>query len=124
MDIPIEPPPAVFQLQPCPICARNFNSKTYKKHVVVCERVATKKRKAFDSSRQRREGTDFANYLPKNYGLIPIKRESSLTEKTPTQSPQPPTIIPTPTVNTTPTPDVHTPPKQREPVQKVRISFM
>lgn len=31
--------------------------------------MAAKKRKTFDSSRQRREGTDMALYLPKNFGL-------------------------------------------------------
>lgn len=70
LDIPIEPPTDEFiELHPCPVCSRNFNIKTYAKHVTVCEKIATKKRKAFDSSRQRREGTDYANY-------VPMKRES------------------------------------------------
>ncbi|TMW39222.1 hypothetical protein DOY81_015698, partial [Sarcophaga bullata] len=41
------------------------------------EKMATKKRNIFDSSRQRREGTDLASYpLPKNFGL-PEKVNSS-----------------------------------------------
>lgn len=39
------------------------------KHIAICERMQSKKRKPFDSSRQRREGTELASYLPKNFGL-------------------------------------------------------
>lgn len=35
--------------------------------------MAAKKRKPFDSFRQRREGTDLADFLPKNFGLPPSK---------------------------------------------------
>ncbi|KAM7345644.1 uncharacterized protein ACRADG_011849 isoform 2-T4 [Cochliomyia hominivorax] len=68
---------ASVQLVPCPICSRTFNPVTLRKHVGICEKMATKKRNIFDSSRQRREGTDLATYpLPKNYGL-PEKATSS-----------------------------------------------
>uniref|UniRef100_A0A1A9WWT5 C2HC/C3H-type domain-containing protein n=1 Tax=Glossina brevipalpis TaxID=37001 RepID=A0A1A9WWT5_9MUSC len=65
-------------LAPCPICTRTFNTLTLKKHVGICEKMAAKKRKVFDSSRQRREGTDLASYLPKNFGL-PEKSSTSTT---------------------------------------------
>ncbi|XP_064538025.1 uncharacterized protein LOC135428140 isoform X2 [Drosophila montana] len=57
-------------LTPCPNCSRTFNLNALRKHVVVCEKMTTKKRKIFDSSRQRREGTSLSTYvLPKNFGL-------------------------------------------------------
>lgn len=64
------PDESVAELSPCTICGRTFNPTTLKKHVRICEKTASKKRKVFDSSRQRREGTDLASYpLPKNFGL-------------------------------------------------------
>ncbi|XP_012155890.1 mucin-5AC isoform X2 [Ceratitis capitata] len=69
-------PDAPTQLVPCPICHRTFNPVTLQKHVGICEKMATKKRNVFDSSRQRREGTELASYpLPKNFGLPPAKQE-------------------------------------------------
>ncbi|XP_061391700.1 zinc finger C2HC domain-containing protein 1A-like, partial [Musca vetustissima] len=48
--------------------------------------MATKRRNIFDSSRQRREGTELATYpLPKNFGL-PEKTSSSTTTLTRTKS--------------------------------------
>ncbi|XP_068144518.1 LOW QUALITY PROTEIN: serine-rich adhesin for platelets [Drosophila tropicalis] len=56
-------------LTPCPNCSRTFNLNALRKHVVICEKTS-KKRKLFDSSRQRREGTSLSTYvLPKNFGL-------------------------------------------------------
>lgn len=43
--------------------------------------MAVKKRKPFDSFRQRREGTDMADFLPKNFGLPVHKHILSPTEK-------------------------------------------
>ncbi|XP_055598031.1 putative uncharacterized protein DDB_G0277255 isoform X6 [Uranotaenia lowii] len=62
-------PPSDLELRPCPICARKFVPPSLAKHISICERIQTKKRKPFDSSRQRREGTELASYLPKNFGL-------------------------------------------------------
>lgn len=57
-------------LSPCTICGRTFNPTTLKKHIRICEKTATKKRKVFDSSKQRREGTDLASYsIPKSFAL-------------------------------------------------------
>ncbi|XP_055705988.1 uncharacterized protein LOC129803439 isoform X2 [Phlebotomus papatasi] len=58
-----------MELEPCPFCGRTFVPSTLEKHVTICEKTATKKRKQFDSSRQRLEGTELATYLPKSYGL-------------------------------------------------------
>ncbi|XP_062560819.1 uncharacterized protein LOC134225065 isoform X3 [Armigeres subalbatus] len=65
----IPEPPANLQLHQCPICARNFVPTSLAKHIGICEKMQSKKRKPFDSSRQRREGTELASYLPKNFGL-------------------------------------------------------
>uniref|UniRef100_A0A182MS36 C2HC/C3H-type domain-containing protein n=1 Tax=Anopheles culicifacies TaxID=139723 RepID=A0A182MS36_9DIPT len=80
-DYSYEPPPNL-ELQPCPICMRKFAPASLSKHTSICERVQTKKRKPFDSSRQRREGTELASYLPKNFGL-PQKTVSSSNEAIP-----------------------------------------
>ncbi|XP_053690436.1 uncharacterized protein LOC128738957 isoform X2 [Sabethes cyaneus] len=68
LQIPADPPPDL-ELRQCPICSRNFVPPSLAKHISICERMQTKKRKPFDSSRQRREGTELASYLPKNFGL-------------------------------------------------------
>ncbi|XP_053671413.1 homeobox protein 2 [Anopheles nili] len=75
-------PPLNLDLQPCPICLRKFAPASLNKHTAICERVQSKKRKPFDSSRQRREGTELASYLPKNFGL-PQKTVSSSIEAIP-----------------------------------------
>jgi hypothetical protein len=71
-------PPPNLPLQECPICARTFVPETLVKHIGICEKMAMKKRRIFDSSRQRREGTDLAEYLPKNFGLPNKQSTSSL----------------------------------------------
>jgi hypothetical protein len=58
-----------LDLEPCPICNRTFLPPALAKHVGICEKMNFKKRKPFDSFRQRREGTELANYLPLNYAL-------------------------------------------------------
>uniref|UniRef100_A0A1A9UGY5 C2HC/C3H-type domain-containing protein n=1 Tax=Glossina austeni TaxID=7395 RepID=A0A1A9UGY5_GLOAU len=81
-------------LAPCPICTRTFNTLTLKKHVGICEKMAAKKRKVFDSSRQRREGTELASYLPKNFGLPekPITSTTSVVTPTKTERSQSPCV--------------------------------
>uniref|UniRef100_A0A4W4F3Y0 Zinc finger C2HC domain-containing protein 1A n=1 Tax=Electrophorus electricus TaxID=8005 RepID=A0A4W4F3Y0_ELEEL len=41
-----------------------FFSKVLKKHVPICQKSSAKKRKVFDSSRQRAEGTDISTLKP------------------------------------------------------------
>ncbi|CAH0400917.1 unnamed protein product [Chilo suppressalis] len=78
---PVPPePPAPLALLPCPICGRTFAPQPLAKHAKICEKMTIKKRKTFDSSRQRREGTDLEQYLPKNYGL---PENSPFLEKSP-----------------------------------------
>ncbi|KAK0131694.1 Zinc finger C2HC domain-containing protein 1A [Merluccius polli] len=58
-----EAPPAE-ELTPCKICGRSFFPKVLKKHTPICQKAAAKKRKTFDSSRQRAEGTDIPTLKP------------------------------------------------------------
>lgn len=54
-------------LQPCHVCGRTFVSASLKKHEKVCEKQTVKKRKPFDSLKQRVEGTDIAPFHQKSY---------------------------------------------------------
>ncbi|XP_073812295.1 uncharacterized protein isoform X5 [Musca autumnalis] len=92
---PTETPDPAFsaQLAPCPICSRTFNPVTLRKHVGICEKMATKRRNIFDSSRQRREGTELATYpLPKNFGL-PEKSSSVTLTRTKSERGQSPNAL-------------------------------
>ncbi|XP_055920959.1 uncharacterized protein LOC129952414 isoform X5 [Eupeodes corollae] len=74
--------PISLELIPCPTCSRTFIQQTLEKHVKICEKMTIRKRKIFDSSRQRREGTELAAYpLPKNYGLPAVKNERGISPK-------------------------------------------
>ncbi|XP_047992302.1 formin-J-like isoform X2 [Leguminivora glycinivorella] len=78
---PVAPEPSgPVRLIPCAVCGRTFVPESLAKHVKICEKTAVKKRKTFDSSRQRREGTDLEQYLPKNFGL---PENSPFLEKSP-----------------------------------------
>ncbi|XP_073961592.1 uncharacterized protein isoform X2 [Choristoneura fumiferana] len=88
---PVAPePPGPVSLIPCAVCGRTFVAESLAKHVKICEKMTVKKRKTFDSSRQRREGlpaangvntgTDLEQYLPKNFGL---PENSPFLEKSP-----------------------------------------
>ncbi|XP_032571485.1 uncharacterized protein LOC6609547 isoform X2 [Drosophila sechellia] len=74
LPVPEYVPEQSTQLTPCPCCSRTFVVDALRKHVVICEK-ASKKRKIFDSSRQRRDGTALSTYvLPKNFGLPSAER--------------------------------------------------
>ncbi|PSN31843.1 hypothetical protein C0J52_13063, partial [Blattella germanica] len=64
-------------LLPCTICNRTFKPESLEKHAKVCEKNAAKKRKTFDSSKQRIQGTELAEYLP----VVPKKVEKSPVKK-------------------------------------------
>ncbi|XP_017783429.1 PREDICTED: uncharacterized protein LOC108567453 [Nicrophorus vespilloides] len=55
------------KLTPCGICGRTFLPKPLAKHEIVCEKNATKKRKIFNSLKQRVEGTDLAHFHQRTY---------------------------------------------------------
>nr|XP_031850300.1 uncharacterized protein LOC116435165 [Nomia melanderi] len=52
-------------LLPCAICARTFMPQSLEKHKRICEQTANKKRKPFDSAKQRIQGTELAEFLPR-----------------------------------------------------------
>ncbi|XP_051543696.1 zinc finger C2HC domain-containing protein 1A-like isoform X1 [Myxocyprinus asiaticus] len=78
-----ESPPVSEELVPCKICGRNFFPGVLKKHVPICQKSAAKKRKVFDSSRQRAEGTDISTVKP-----LKPKLHSSSSSKS--DKPEPP----------------------------------
>ncbi|KAJ2945664.1 hypothetical protein O0L34_g497 [Tuta absoluta] len=93
---PVPPQPSgPLPLSPCPVCSRTFLPPSLAKHVKICEKMAVKKRKTFDSSRQRREGTDLEQYLPKNFGL---PENSPFLEKSPPATAKPVPKAKTPSV--------------------------
>lgn len=55
------------ELLPCHVCGRTFLPLPLKKHERICEKTSTKKRKPFDSLKQRVEGTDLADFHQKSY---------------------------------------------------------
>ncbi|XP_015837997.1 uncharacterized protein LOC657204 [Tribolium castaneum] len=60
-------------LVPCQTCGRTFLPLPLKKHAPICEKNATKKRKVFDSLKQRVEGTDLAQFHQKSYLKKPLE---------------------------------------------------
>ena len=50
----------------CPDCGRQFNQVAYVKHAKVCKKVFAKKRRVFDSAKQRAAGTDLMQYYSQN----------------------------------------------------------
>ncbi|XP_008106676.1 zinc finger C2HC domain-containing protein 1A [Anolis carolinensis] len=68
-------------LLPCKICGRTFFSNALRKHLPICQKTATRKRKAFDSSRQRAEGTDISVVKPLKPRPDPPKKPSNWRRK-------------------------------------------
>ncbi|KAM5157952.1 zinc finger C2HC domain-containing protein 1A [Mantella aurantiaca] len=68
-------------LRPCKICGRTFLTPTLKKHVPICQKAANKKRKIFDSSRQRAEGTEISVVKPVKARPEPLKKQSNWRRK-------------------------------------------
>ncbi|XP_046672018.1 uncharacterized protein LOC124361960 isoform X10 [Homalodisca vitripennis] len=72
-------------LLPCVSCNRTFRPEALAKHSKVCEKTLMKKRKKFDSSKQRIQGTDLAEFLP----VLPTFTKK--VDKSPVRKIQPPT---------------------------------
>ena len=49
-------------LVPCRICRRKFRTERIDKHVSVCAKSSTKKRKVFNMSKARKKGTDLEKF--------------------------------------------------------------
>uniref|UniRef100_A0A8C5TKP3 Zinc finger C2HC domain-containing protein 1A n=1 Tax=Malurus cyaneus samueli TaxID=2593467 RepID=A0A8C5TKP3_9PASS len=68
-------------LLPCKICGRTFFPAALKKHGPICQKTSSKKRKTFDSSRQRAEGTDIPTVKPLKPRPEPPKKPSNWRRK-------------------------------------------
>ena len=64
---------------PCPHCGRNFNSQALIKHVKICEKVFLKKRKAFNTQKQRIQDSEQASLMKQ--GAMEEKRNPLLNNK-------------------------------------------
>lgn len=65
----------------CHICNRSFFPKVLEKHVKICQKTAAKRRKVFDSSRQRADGTDIPTLKPLKPKAEPPKKPSNWRKK-------------------------------------------
>ncbi|XP_014329495.1 zinc finger C2HC domain-containing protein 1A [Xiphophorus maculatus] len=65
------------ELSQCKTCARFFFPSVLEKHARICQKAAAKRRKVFDSSRQRAEGTDIPVLKP----LKPVSQTSAAAQK-------------------------------------------
>ncbi|XP_067290452.1 zinc finger C2HC domain-containing protein 1A isoform X3 [Pseudorasbora parva] len=77
----IEESPVSEELVPCKICGRSFFPRVLKKHVPICQKTVAKRRKVFDSSRQRAEGTDISTVKPIKPKPEPPKKQSNWRRK-------------------------------------------
>ncbi|XP_058486140.1 zinc finger C2HC domain-containing protein 1A [Solea solea] len=73
----LEDDEAPQELVQCNTCKRCFFPKVLAKHTKICQKTTTKRRKVFDSSRQRAEGTDIPTLKP----IKPKSQSSSATVK-------------------------------------------
>lgn len=55
--------PNDFQLLPCTICNRRFESKRLEAHVRICRKVSTSQRPVYDGKRHRTKGTELEQFL-------------------------------------------------------------
>ncbi|KAM9337428.1 zinc finger C2HC domain-containing protein 1A [Symphorus nematophorus] len=75
-----EAPPAEDLVQ-CNTCKRCFFPKVLERHAKICQKSSTKRRKIFDSSRQRAEGTDIPTLKPIKPKAEPPKKPSNWRKK-------------------------------------------
>ncbi|MCJ8745866.1 hypothetical protein PDJAM_G00135350 [Pangasius djambal] len=73
--------PVGEELLPCKVCGRSFFLRVLKKHTPICQKAAAKRRKVFDSSRQRAEGTDIPTVKPLKPKPEPPKKLSNWRRK-------------------------------------------
>ncbi|XP_061877125.1 zinc finger C2HC domain-containing protein 1A isoform X1 [Entelurus aequoreus] len=73
--------PPAGDLAQCNTCKRMFFPKVLDKHSKICQKSAAKKRKTFDSSRQRAQGTDIPTLKPLKPKAEPPKKPSNWRKK-------------------------------------------
>lgn len=67
-EVPID-----FQLLPCSVCNRRFESKRLEAHLKICRRVSTSQRPLYDGKRHRTKGTELEQFLKTHSGAEPAK---------------------------------------------------
>lgn len=60
--------PNDFQLLPCTVCNRSFESKRLEAHVRICRKVSTSQRPVYDGKRHRTKGTELEQFLKTHRG--------------------------------------------------------
>lgn len=65
--------PKDFQLLPCSVCNRSFESKRLEAHLRICRKVSTAQRPLYDGKRHRTKGTELEQFLKTHSGAEPTK---------------------------------------------------
>lgn len=65
--------PKDFQLLPCSVCNRSFESKRLEAHFRICGKVSTSQRPLYDGKRHRTKGTELEQFLKTHSGAEPTK---------------------------------------------------
>lgn len=65
--------PKDFQLLPCSVCNRSFESKRLEAHFRICRKVSTSERPLYDGKRHRTKGTELEQFLKTHSGAEPTK---------------------------------------------------
>lgn len=65
--------PSDFQLLPCTVCNRRFESKRLEAHVRICRKVSTSQRPVYDGERHRTKGTELEQFLKTQRGAEAAK---------------------------------------------------
>lgn len=74
------PPPGTVE---CKTCKRFFNEDRIEKHAVICEKTVTKKRKPFDATKHRVQGTDAEKYVNKKKSVALASAKSNKAAEAP-----------------------------------------
>lgn len=65
--------PKDFQLLPCSVCNRSFESKRLEAHFRICRKVTTSQRPLYDGKRHRTKGTELEQFLKTHSGAEATK---------------------------------------------------
>ncbi|XP_072175866.1 zinc finger C2HC domain-containing protein 1A-like [Diadema setosum] len=65
-----------YDMTPCNICGRTFLPDSLARHERICEKSQNKKRKVFNSAKQRAEGTDISSVPRTEVKLPPSKKNN------------------------------------------------
>ncbi|XP_041465550.1 zinc finger C2HC domain-containing protein 1A-like isoform X1 [Lytechinus variegatus] len=68
-------------LLPCGTCGRTFLPDTLARHSKICRKATVKKRKVFDSSKQRAEGTDIGSVPKTKSPTLPPSKKNNWRQK-------------------------------------------